>query len=134
MKALATWSPGPRERVCFMSTVCDRVRVIASTHARSAISPLRGTPVTIQDRAGRCSGAIAGFSPDVFGELPPLLRVDRPLGGDREAVRSLRGRAHLGAIDGPAGHAREPHHDRAAPQAASRKQAQSIRNPRGWCR
>jgi hypothetical protein len=57
----------------------SRAIVIASTHARLAISPLRGHQLRsgcewVAAAAGT-SGAIAGFSPSVFRDLPPLLRV-----------------------------------------------------------
>jgi hypothetical protein len=99
MKALATWSPAPYlnvtaveregarwlvtvcsgERACCPLVACNRVRDIASTHARLAISPLRGHQLRsgfkrVAGAAGT-SGAIAGSSPNAFRELRARSRV-----------------------------------------------------------
>jgi hypothetical protein len=115
MKAVA-WSPASfldviaveREAARWLVAMCSRQRAYCPvcgvqsrsrhsfTHARLATSPLRGRPlrsgcVWVAGAAGT-SGAIAGFSPNVFQQLPPP-RCVRPTAWRRSSGCAVIARA-----------------------------------------
>jgi hypothetical protein len=115
--ALASNDIRPRRVRAVRSVACNRVRVIASTHARLAVFPrrdrqLRSGCVWVAGAAGT-SGVIARSSPSVFRALPLLLRV-RLTAWRRLSGCSAIARAGVPPGAGPSSGAAQLHHYHAA--------------------